>query len=436
MTRARRVQVLLLAAAFAPSTAADLWAAQKNIQLVRAVTANASGQLEFAKQVSGHGAGLAGLERGAVLDAPYEQSFKTGFQGGGSGAVSLPWVPAEGARPGASVPPGSTGPSAAQPVFTPGEDVTPWKSNLDRVGELRKQGYLWLGLALGLVAMAVPLLLLPLPWTKAAGLALLGAAFAAFLQARMQFQNAKDAARELKEVYAQADQARKADDQISEEVQAAEEHREPGKPAEELPDEAVLAAGGADQGGLGASTEEAAGGGAAEPPRTRLASAGFSPLPQPAPSPSAGPDPKDFTEGRGIEYNSAEEARERLEILEKAEDMLGIPYVYGGNSRRGMDCSAWLSAVWGIPRRTTWTIYDYAYKISKDDLKPGDALNLTSNRSEEGYGHIRLFAGWANKEHTEMWVYEEASSYGKAVKRKTHWSSVYQPIRRKDLPRK
>src|SRR5262245_43880689 len=44
------------------------------------------------------------------------------------------------------------------------------------------------------------------------------------------------------------------------------------------------------------------------------------------------------------------------EVLKGAEQYLRVPYVFGGFSPTGLDCSGYVSMVWRIPRRTTDTI--------------------------------------------------------------------------------
>jgi hypothetical protein len=118
----------------------------------------------------------------------------------------------------------------------------------------------------------------------------------------------------------------------------------------------------------------------------------------------------------------------RGRILLRAAAMLNIPYVWGGNSTKsGMDCSAWLSRVWGVDRYSTDSIWNVSFAISKDQLLPGDAVNLTTGRDPKRLGHIRLFEAWANAAHTVMWVYEETPP--RSVHRVVVYDDRYQPIR-------
>jgi hypothetical protein len=141
------------------------------------------------------------------------------------------------------------------------------------------------------------------------------------------------------------------------------------------------------------------------------------PPPAPAPQPEAVapsvPDPS-----AGI----------RAEIVARAALMLGTPYVWGGSSPgRAMDCSAYVSAAWGVSRYSTDSIWNVAVAIGKDDLLPGDALDLETWRDPTGYGHIRLFDAWANDAHTLVWVYEETPP--RAIHRVIAYDPSYRPIR-------
>jgi hypothetical protein len=92
-----------------------------------------------------------------------------------------------------------------------------------------------------------------------------------------------------------------------------------------------------------------------------------------------------------------------------------------------MDCSAFVSSTWGIARYTTESIGWVSFAIAKDELRPGDAMNLQIGRDPEGFGHIRLFEAWANEAHTLVWVYEETPP--RAVHRVVVYDDRYQPIR-------
>jgi cell wall-associated NlpC family hydrolase len=126
-------------------------------------------------------------------------------------------------------------------------------------------------------------------------------------------------------------------------------------------------------------------------------------------------------------------APSRQEILERAGRLLGVPYVWGGNTSKGLDCSSYVSRVWGVGRQTTDTLSRVAENIDKDELRAGDAMNLPTWKDPNGYGHVRLFDRWADAARTRMWVYEETADTGNAVHRVMPYDARYQPMRLRGL---
>ncbi|MBM4418317.1 MAG: hypothetical protein FJ033_08405 [Chloroflexi bacterium] len=145
--------------------------------------------------------------------------------------------------------------------------------------------------------------------------------------------------------------------------------------------------------------------------------------PAPGLEPSAAYDP---LRGRNL-------PPERAEMIGKAHEMLGIPYLRGGDTLAGLDCSAYLSRVWGVSRQTTDTLPGIAVPVAKEDLLPGDALNLPTWKDADRFGHVRLFDRWADPERTRMWVYEETAVTRYAVHRVIDYDPAYQPLRLKRL---
>jgi len=145
------------------------------------------------------------------------------------------------------------------------------------------------------------------------------------------------------------------------------------------------------------------------------ANAPAAPAPPPPPAPVVEPAP-DAT------------AQIRQRILSRAASLLGLRYIWGGNSTsNGMDCSAYVSWTWSVGRYTTDSIWNVSFPITKSELRPGDAMNLTIGRDPKRTGHIRIFEAWANAEHTLVWVYEETPP--RVVHRVIVYDDRYQPIR-------
>jgi|GEM_PF-3770543 len=114
-------------------------------------------------------------------------------------------------------------------------------------------------------------------------------------------------------------------------------------------------------------------------------------------------------------------------VLTEAQRYLGVRYRYGGTDPTvGLDCSAYVSLAWKIPRQSTDTIQAYSYEIAKSDLMPGDAMNRPFVGRAD---HIRIFAGWATADQTIAWIYEAAHAYGVSY-HVVAYDDHYTPIRR------
>ena len=148
------------------------------------------------------------------------------------------------------------------------------------------------------------------------------------------------------------------------------------------------------------------------------------PVAPPPPPPPPAPD----VAAAAAEPQPDPSALKRFDILTRAKALLGTPYVWGGNSpNRAMDCSAYVSWAWGVARYTTDSIWAVSHHIGKEELRPGDAMNLTIGNDPRRFGHIRIFEAWANEAHTLVWVYEETPP--RAVHRVIAYDVRYQPIR-------
>lgn len=136
--------------------------------------------------------------------------------------------------------------------------------------------------------------------------------------------------------------------------------------------------------------------------------------------------------GAGGEAATAD-ALERSAIVARADALLGIPYVWGGNTLAGLDCSSYLSRVWNVPRQTTDTLSAVADPIVKAELRAGDALNLPTWKDPDRYGHVRLFDRWEGAPGGKLWVYEQTADTGRSVHRLIDWDDRYQPMRLRSL---
>jgi hypothetical protein len=117
----------------------------------------------------------------------------------------------------------------------------------------------------------------------------------------------------------------------------------------------------------------------------------------------------------------------RDQIIENAKNWLGVPYQLGGNDRDGIDCSTFVSVVaWGNDYYTTDLMYRISYSIDKEELQPGDALNIPEPGEK---GHICIFDRWANEEHSRVWVYDSSAACGGVCYREIDYDNTWVPIR-------
>lgn len=88
-------------------------------------------------------------------------------------------------------------------------------------------------------------------------------------------------------------------------------------------------------------------------------------------------------------------------VVELAKQYLGVPYVYGGTSPNGFDCSGFTSYVYSKLgyniARTAAGQANYGVKISKDELLPGD---LVFFNTYGGISHVGIYAGSGQMIHS------------------------------------
>lgn len=87
----------------------------------------------------------------------------------------------------------------------------------------------------------------------------------------------------------------------------------------------------------------------------------------------------------------------RDSILSLAKDQLGTPYVYGGMSRYGFDCSGFTSYVYAKHDTTLFRCADDQMQngliVEYDDLRPGDLLFFRFSHTPWLAAHVGIYAG-------------------------------------------
>ncbi len=85
----------------------------------------------------------------------------------------------------------------------------------------------------------------------------------------------------------------------------------------------------------------------------------------------------------------------RRKVLMAAEEWLGTPYVYGGTSRNGTDCSGFVLNVFrkiDVPLpRTSREQADRGTAVGRENIQPGDLLFF--NTTGSGVSHVGIAIG-------------------------------------------
>jgi cell wall-associated NlpC family hydrolase len=85
-------------------------------------------------------------------------------------------------------------------------------------------------------------------------------------------------------------------------------------------------------------------------------------------------------------------------ITNISKQFLGVPYKWGGNSMKGLDCSGFIQQVYAqmginLPRVTT-DQYKAGHAVGLKQIQPGDAVFTEPGRGpNSGPGHVGLYIG-------------------------------------------
>lgn len=94
--------------------------------------------------------------------------------------------------------------------------------------------------------------------------------------------------------------------------------------------------------------------------------------------------------------SEAQSSGKAQELVDYALQFIGTPYVYGGSSPRGFDCSGFTSYVYkqcGVKiNRTASAQLNNGYAVSRSDLQPGDLVMFKSGGSKPA-SHVGIYIG-------------------------------------------
>lgn len=85
-------------------------------------------------------------------------------------------------------------------------------------------------------------------------------------------------------------------------------------------------------------------------------------------------------------------------LLVEAERWLGTPYRYGGNDRKGVDCSGFVKRVYAdalginLPRSSREQA-EYCSKVNRQELQPGDLVFFSTSKGSTRVSHVGIFMG-------------------------------------------
>ena len=112
-----------------------------------------------------------------------------------------------------------------------------------------------------------------------------------------------------------------------------------------------------------------------------------------------GPDPLPLRPVVTVAPESAAPVVDRL--LTAAEDWMGTPYRFGGTTRSGVDCSAFVRAIYadafGVAlTRATRTQVTEGRPVARDDLRAGDLVFFRTGRDQR---HVGIYLGGGRMLH-------------------------------------
>ena len=116
---------------------------------------------------------------------------------------------------------------------------------------------------------------------------------------------------------------------------------------------------------------------------------------------------------RGVARNPIPPSIAGNAVLEQAAKYVGTPYVYGGTTPSGFDCTGFVSYVYAhfgvsLPRSSS-AYYSIGTRVSATDARPGDLIVSS--------GHVAIYAGGS--------LQIDSPRPGKTIQFRSIWQSSY-----------
>lgn len=105
-------------------------------------------------------------------------------------------------------------------------------------------------------------------------------------------------------------------------------------------------------------------------------------------------EPQRITAGKGIQSSD----KQIEQLISEARKWLGTPYVYGGSSRSGTDCSGMIMELFRtvynikLPRSAAMQ-QSYSSEIERNNLTAGDLIFFCTGKSKNRVSHVGLYIG-------------------------------------------
>ncbi len=89
------------------------------------------------------------------------------------------------------------------------------------------------------------------------------------------------------------------------------------------------------------------------------------------------------------------------QIVETAKQYIGTPYVYGGSSPKGFDCSGFTKYVYSLYgvdlNRTSYSQVNNGYNVAYENMQAGD---LVFFKTGSGISHVGIYVGYGSFIHS------------------------------------